>query len=182
MASALLAADGSIGKENIGFASRAEDITEQKAAGNFLIDEDYSPNTAGAKKLGIGDNIKKIEDGIGSKDITGALFIGCEIFEAGLPEALIKDLKKLKFTAVVTDRLTPEIEKNADMVIPAPHWSQRSGTFINSKGITQKIEAAIEPPMKVLPLTKVFADLAAAIEQAPADYDGFYKEVEKRIG
>ncbi|MBN1571915.1 MAG: (2Fe-2S)-binding protein [Deltaproteobacteria bacterium] len=180
MASALLAADGNIGEERITFVTRVEDITKEKAAGNFLISEDFSPNTAGAKKLGISDKVKKIEDGINSKDITGILFLGCEIFEAGLPDAL--DLKKVKFTAVITDRLTTEIKKSAEIVIPAPHWSRKSGTFINSKGILQRIEAAVKPQMGVIPLTKVFADLAAAIDKTSADYDSFYKEVEKRVG
>jgi NADH dehydrogenase/NADH:ubiquinone oxidoreductase subunit G len=141
-----------------------------------------SPNTAGAKKLGIGDNLKKIGDGINSKEITGVLFLGCEIFDSGLPDTLIKDLKKAKFSAVFTDRLTPEMKKSVDIVIPAPHWSQKSGTFINSEGISQKIEAAVKPARGVLPLTKTFADLGAELNQTSVDYDKFEKEVEKRVG
>lgn len=182
MASALLTASGNIDEKLISLAKRTEDIAEQKEGGNFLINEDFSPNSAGAGKLGIKDGLKKIEEGIESKEITGVLFVGCEIFDSALPDELIKGLKKLKFAAAFTDRITPEIEKNIDIVLPAPHWSQKTGTFMNSKGMAQKIEAAVSLPKSVMPLTKAFAELAAELNQTSVDYDKFAKEVEKRVG
>ncbi len=180
MASALLIASDNIGPEQISLTTRIEDITEEKEAGNFLIDEDFSPNTAGAKKLGISDNSKNIESAIESKKITGALFVGCEIFDSALPDTLIKKLKKLKFAAAITDRITPEITKYMDIVVPAPHWSQKSGTYINSQGNAQRIEAAVTITNGVSS-SKVFADLAAELNKTSVDYVKFEKEIEKRV-
>lgn len=180
MASALLMAEEYT--KNISYATRLEDVAEQKRWGNFLISEEYAPNGAGAKKLGIRDITKDINSKIKDGKIDVVLFIGCNIFDEGLPISHLPDLKKVRFKAVFSDRLTPEIKNTIDLIIPAPHWGGVSGTYINMDGISQKIEAAISPPEGVIPITKALAEVASSLKEVPVDYKEFSEKIEGRIG
>ena len=181
MASVLLMAHDHIEGDLVTSTTRTEDITTEKESGNFLMNEEWAPNGRGAAKLGINDRTKDINERLKNGKIKGLLTIGCSIFDEGLPLKSLPHLKKAKFKAIFTDIMTPEIEESMDLVLPTPSFSQISGTYINARGITQKIEASIPIPEGVMQQNMTIADLTAELEKTEVDYEGFEKKIEARI-
>jgi NADH-quinone oxidoreductase subunit G len=156
--------NGAVAPDNIIALTRREDIVEQQRLGNFLIQADWGPNMAGLKKMKIGDDLAAFKKTFGK--IKVAMVLGCDIFDQGLPPDLLEYLNKVAFNAVFSCRLTEQIEAIAHLVIPAPHWSQMSGTFVNAKGIAQVVEAA--RPAVCPQVSEIIARLASMITGEPA--------------
>lgn len=129
-----------VAPQNIIALTRREDIAGQQRLGNFLIQADWGPNMAGLKKMKIGEDLAAFKKTLGK--IKVVMVLGCDIFDQGLPPDLLEYLNKVAFSAVFSCRLTEQIEAIAHLVIPAPHWSQMSGTFVNARGMAQVVEAA----------------------------------------
>jgi len=156
-----------VAPENIIALTRREDIVEQQRLGNFLIQADWGPNMAGLKKMKITDNnLAALKEKLDSGKIKVLIVLGCDIFDQGLPPDLLEHLNKVAFNAVFSCRLTEQIGAIAHLVLPAPHWSQVSGTFVNSQGIAQVVEAA--QPASCPQVYESIAHLAFLVTGKPA--------------
>ncbi len=135
-----------IAADNVIALTRREDITEQQALGNFLIQADWGPNMTGLKKMKMIDNPTALREKLSSGKIKVAIILGCDIFDQGLPPDLMEGLNEVAFCAFFSCRLTEQIKVISHLVMPAPHWSEVCGTFVNARGIAQVVEAARPAP------------------------------------
>jgi NADH-quinone oxidoreductase subunit G len=103
----------------------------------FLLNADRTPNMAGAKLTGFGDDIAKIVAGIKAGTIKTLIMLGEDVLE---PELLAK-LELL----VVIDILPTKATEAAHYVLPGATFAEKRGTFINAKGRIQRLNAAIPP-------------------------------------
>ena len=103
----------------------------------FLLNADRTPNMAGAKLTGFGDDIAKIVAGIKAGTIKTLIVLGEDVLE---PELLAK-VELL----VVIDILPTKATEAAHYVLPGATFAEKRGTFINAKGRIQRLNAAIQP-------------------------------------
>ena len=103
----------------------------------FLLNADRTPNMAGAKLTGFGDDIAKIVAGIKAGTIKTLIVLGEDVLE---PELLAK-VELL----VVIDILPTKATEAAHFVLPGVTFAEKRGTFINAKGRIQRLNAAIQP-------------------------------------
>ena len=101
----------------------------------FLLNADRTPNMAGAKLTGFGDDIAKIAAGIKAGTVKTLIVLGEDAIE---PELLAK-LELL----VVIDILPTRATEAAHYVLPGTTFAEKRGTFINAKGRIQRLNAAI---------------------------------------
>ena len=102
---------------------------------HFLLNADRTPNMAGARLTGFGDDIAKIVAGIKAGTIKTLIVLGEDALE---PELLAK-LELL----VVIDILPNKATAAAHFVLPSATFAEKRGTFINAKGRMQRLNAAI---------------------------------------
>jgi len=123
----------------------------------ILRHTDKNSNTAGVlallaprKPLGLAALASAIQTGA----VTHVLALGSEIEDPTLAPALAK-LKAL----VVLGTWNGALAQSASVTLPASSWAEADGSFVNSKGMTQESEQALEPLGQSRPAWK----LAAAI-------------------
>lgn len=80
----------------------------------------------------------------GSADLSGAKGIYMCLSDDVADEELIAAAKGADFLVAQTSHLTP-IVADADVVLPAAIWSERSGTITNTAGRTQNVVAVLSP-------------------------------------
>jgi len=137
-----------------------------------LITTDKSPNTAGAKALGLtGD--------AGDKALTAALKAGPSVvLVLGSPYgeadgAFIRDAAKAAQLIVQIGTHEGPWSEVADVVLPGLTHAEKAGTFTNKAGRVQRIGPALRPPdgarAQVRILQELFALLGKAQEMGPVD-------------
>ena len=75
-----------------------------------------------------------------------AVFILSADDEVG--ETLLNKLEGAEFIVVQASYFGPLVER-ADVVLPTTIWAEKSGTFINTEGRAQTLNAALRPPAGV---------------------------------
>ncbi len=96
----------------------------------ILMHEDKNPNTAGVKKLAAG----------GSS--THVIALGSDL--PGAAELLEAPLAKLAALVTIATHDGPLVRR-AHVALPACTWAEAEGTYVNSRGMAQKSERAIDP-------------------------------------
>lgn len=114
---------------------------------DFLIHEDKTPNTNGARLLGIcfteaGIQLPYIAEGIRAGKIKALIVIGEDVAHEEIVGLDL--LRKLDFL-VATSFEPNETTQLAHAVIPACSHFEKSGTYINADGRLQKFNQAVEP-------------------------------------
>ena len=62
------------------------------------------------------------------------------------PDSRLKDcLSEADFLIVQSSFESSITKKKADIVLPSPSWSERSGTYINTEGKKKKLAAVASP-------------------------------------
>jgi predicted molibdopterin-dependent oxidoreductase YjgC len=78
--------------------------------------------------------------------------------DAPVGDAAVAELRAAKFLAV-SATCANALTRAADVVLPAPGWAERNGSFVNLEGNTLSVAATLPPPAGV----RTEAELLAAI-------------------
>jgi len=120
------------------FAAELRAVVPLTGTGDkFLLNADRTPNMAGAKLTGFGEDLAKIVAGIQAGTIKTLIILGEDVLE---PELLAK-LELL----VVIDILPTRATAAAHYVLPGTTFAEKRGTFINAKRRIQRLNVAIPP-------------------------------------
>jgi len=131
-----------------GLGVSQHDIVPHSGEGDdLLLSVDRTPNTAGAKLLGIstptpGSNLPTIADGIRNGAIKALIVLGEDATQAGLVEADLRKLEVLIVTAMLPNATTAA----AGFVLPSAGFAEKRGSMINKNGHLQRLNRAIQPP------------------------------------
>ncbi len=77
-------------------------------------------------------------------------------------QKLMKEMENVPFLVVQAAYSSP-LTARANVVIPAPIWSEQTGHYINLEGKIQKAEKVLEAPEGVVTYQSVLTDLAKAV-------------------
>jgi len=131
----------------------------------LLRHEDKNPNRMGAIQAAGGAQLRGFEDLLADADsgrIKAALVLGGH---APVPDAELGPLRKLEVLVVLAANEGP-LTAAATHVLPAAAWAEVAGTFVNAKGLSQKLEAAMPPRGDALPAWDLLARLARKMDLA----------------
>ena len=76
--------------------------------------------------------------------------------------ALLSELDGSEFVVAQTSYQGPLVER-ADVVLPTAIWAEKSGTFVNTEGRTQALQAVLKPPARVKTDQEILQALAERI-------------------
>jgi NADH-quinone oxidoreductase subunit G len=131
---------------------------------DILIHEDKNPNTAGIRKLA--PTVRPIEDlleAILAGTSTHVIALGSDL--PGAPEVLEAPLAKLATLVTVASHEGPLVRR-AHVVLPACTWAESEGTYVNSRGMAQRSERAIDPKGGARPAWQLSALLGESLGYA----------------
>lgn len=103
----------------------------------WLLNADRTPNMAGAKLTGFGNDVARIADAINDGTVKTLIVLGEDV----IAEELLAKLELL----VVLDVLPSKATELAHYVLPGATFAEKRGTFINAKGRIQRLNIAIPP-------------------------------------
>jgi NADH-quinone oxidoreductase subunit G len=110
---------------------------------DILIHQDKNPNTAGVRALApAARSFDELLEGILAGRITHVIALGTDI--PGDPALLEAPLGKLAALVTLASQEGP-LSRAAHVVLPACAWAEAEGTYVNSRGMAQKSERAIDP-------------------------------------
>jgi NADH-quinone oxidoreductase subunit G len=131
---------------------------------DILMHQDKNPNTAGARKLAPGVRpFEHLLEGVLGGAITHVLALGADL--PGAPELLEAPLAKLANLITVATHEGPLVRR-AHVALPACTWAETEGTFVNSRGMAQRSERAIDPKGQARPAWEIVAKLGEALGYA----------------
>lgn len=156
--------------EALGIENAGVSVPRCEAEG-VLRHEEAVPNAAGARALGFGeakDTIERLRAG----GLDGLLILGSDVTRAELGGEL--ELLSRLDTVILIDTHQSELLRSADVVLPASHLVERSGTLTNYEGRVQRARAVL-PPERGLEsdgalLTRLGAALGLSGFQEPFDW------------
>lgn len=122
------------------------DFTDKKKIFFYSVSEEN--NSLGAHLLGL-----SADDPAKLNDLKFIYSMG-----TGIPE------KKENTFLVLQDIFHSEMEKNADVVLPAAAWVEYDGTVVSSDGYVSMIRKAIDPPGAAKPPWEIFREMAEKME------------------
>jgi NADH-quinone oxidoreductase subunit G len=151
----LMKVAGALGIDKIYLAGRP---SKPERADAILRSADVNPNTAGARVIG-GGKAKGTQQ-LAADILSGALkalwILGDHV---ALDDDALKAIEKLD---VVLYQSPHEnfLTDHVSVVLPAAAWAEVDGTFINAKGLVQRVRHAIEAPGDALPHGELIARVA----------------------
>ncbi|MBI4970419.1 MAG: molybdopterin-dependent oxidoreductase, partial [Candidatus Omnitrophica bacterium] len=123
-------------------------------ADDFLMKADKSPNTAGAKALGLASTFSSPE----------AMLAECEgVILFGVHPVVLSP--RLKFSAYIGSNVN-ETSKTSTIVIPSSVYAEKDGTFTNFQGRVQRIRPAFSPLGEAKAEWQIINDLAEVMKSA----------------
>jgi len=152
----------------------------QGESDGFLLTSDRSPNTRGAKEIGI----KTMPFNIGTLSKETDFIIICGSF---LVDHLKQEELKVMFKSIETKVLltahNSELDSFMDIVLPAALIAEKNGSLTNVDGFVQYFSSALKFPGESRPEWKIFIDLAKKLGINPAYYNKFssIKDIQKQI-
>ncbi|HZX61078.1 MAG TPA: molybdopterin-dependent oxidoreductase [Candidatus Methylomirabilis sp.] len=145
-----------------------QELAADEAEDHLLRRTDKSPNTRGARALGLGPG----PGGWGTREMleaarSGRLKALLLFEEEPWEEAVFADewersLDRLELLVMWAVR-GPVGTRRADLVFPALGYAEKEGTIVNFAGRIQRVRKAIEPKGKVLPLGEVLHRVAVGL-------------------
>lgn len=161
-----------VGTENITHCVRkAQEPGRDRPEDHLLLRADRTPNTRGARDMGAVPGLEGLDTMgmIEAARLGGlkALFVFEEDLIAELPEALqvreaLSQLDLLVAQALFLDQTA----SLSHVVFPALGFAEREGTYTNFKRRLQKLQKAVDPPGKILPIPELLDSLAAQLEKS----------------
>jgi NADH-quinone oxidoreductase subunit G len=131
-------------------------------ADKLLLNADRNPNSAGARLTGIaadpmGSKLEKIASSMRDGKVRTLMVLGEDVTRHGIAPELLSKLQ----TLIVSDILPNETTTRAHYLLPGCAHAEKRGTFVNAKGIIQKLQKAIEPPGDARPESEFLDELVA---------------------
>ncbi len=129
-------------------------------ADSLLLTAERVPNRRGAEVLGFSPGPPNLDVLAGSVDV---LFIfGHGLLDHFELNRLKEVLGKIK-TKILFDSRPSDLDPLVDTILPVAVTAEKSGSFTNVAGITQRFGAVLEPPGDALPEGEILGRLAAAL-------------------
>jgi NADH-quinone oxidoreductase subunit G len=130
----------------------------------ILIHEDKNPNTAGLKKLAVTARpVQELLERILGGSSTHVIALGSDL--PGPAELLEAPLSKLAGLVTIASHDGPLVRR-AHVALPACTWAEAEGTYVNSRGMAQKSERAIDPKGASQPAWQLVSLLGEALGYA----------------
>ena len=130
----------------------------------ILMHEDKNPNTGGVKKLApTARPVEELLERILGRTSTHVIALGADL--PGAVEVLEAPLSKLAALVTIASHDGPLVRR-AHVVLPACTWAEAEGTYVNSRGMAQKSERAIDPKGSARPAWELVASLGEALGYA----------------
>lgn len=174
-----------VGTESIDHRVRAvQDEGRDHQEDYLLLRADRTPNTRGARDMGALPG----EEGLDARGMLEAarsgklraLFVFEEDLITDLPDVLgVREaLSHLDLLVVQTLSLN-ETASLSHFVLPALGFAEKEGTFTNFKGRLQRLQQAVDPPGKLIPIPELLQRLAARLgRNFPAhSFDSVWAEI-----
>jgi NADH-quinone oxidoreductase subunit G len=131
---------------------------------DILMHEDKNPNTTGVLKLAPAARpFEQLLEWLLLGKYTHLIALGADL--PGSPELLEAPLKKLAALVTVASHEGP-LTRLANVTLPACTWAEAEGTYVNSRGMAQKSERAIDPKGESRPAWELVARLGQALGYA----------------
>ncbi|MGH7383196.1 MAG: molybdopterin-dependent oxidoreductase, partial [Candidatus Methylomirabilales bacterium] len=130
-----------------------------EAEDHLLRRTDKSPNTQGARLLGIGPGpggwgIRQMLKAATTGTLKALLLFELDPWEEPSLRAELERSVDLELLVVwaVRESAAP---RRADLVLPALGYAEKEGTIVNCAGRVQRLRKGVEPKKKILPLAEV---------------------------
>jgi len=122
----------------------------------ILIHRDKNPNTKGVSELAPGVKpLQALLDDVAAGRVTHVLALG---------SASALDVEPLRSAKVVTIAAHEgPLAAVASVVLPATAWAEHTGTYVNSRGMRQISEQALQPQGSARPAWRQLADVATVL-------------------
>ncbi|HKQ72049.1 MAG TPA: 2Fe-2S iron-sulfur cluster-binding protein [Polyangiaceae bacterium] len=122
---------------------------------DILIHEDKNPNTLGVKKLAPSARpFDQLLEGLLTGTYTHVIALGTDL--PGQPELLEAPLSRAAAIVTMASHDGPFVRR-ASVALPASTWAETEGTYINSRGMAQRSERAIDPKGESRPAWELVA-------------------------
>jgi NADH-quinone oxidoreductase subunit G len=118
-------------------------------ADNILRSADVNPNTAGVKLLGgaAARGVSQLDHDLVSGGLRGLWILGDHVALGDDAQAALEKLDVAVYQSPHENFLSDRVH----VLLPAAAWAEVHGTFVNSKGLLQRVRAAVEPPGEARP-------------------------------
>jgi NADH-quinone oxidoreductase subunit G len=131
---------------------------------DILMHQDKNPNTAGVRKLA--PSVRPFEqllEGVLAGTFTHVIALGADL--PGAPELIEAPLGKLATLVTVSAHDGPLVRR-AHVALPACTWAEAEGTYVNSRGMAQRSERAIDPKGQARPAWELVSKLGEMLGYA----------------
>jgi NADH-quinone oxidoreductase subunit G len=131
---------------------------------DILMHQDKNPNTAGARKLL--PQVRPFEqllEGVLGGSFTHVIALGADM--PGAPELIEAPFGKVATLVTIASHDGPLVRR-AHVALPACTWAETEGTFVNSRGMAQKSERAIDPKGQARPAWELVSRVGEALGYA----------------
>ncbi len=127
----------------------------------LLIKPEKAANAAGARARGF-DDLGPVLERLRGGGVEALLCLGHDL----LHESLLGGTGPLEGldSVVVLDTHRSELERVANVVLPARHAAEKHGTLTNHAGLEQRLQPAVEPAFQAWSEGELLARLGAALE------------------
>jgi NADH-quinone oxidoreductase subunit G len=140
-------------------------------ADQILLNADRNPNTLGAQLFGVtnenpGAKLVEIAGKVRAGSIRAIVALGEDLTEIGLTA---EDLKKLSLL-IVTGILPNETTRHATVLLPGSGFAEKRGSMINSMGILQRLNRAVNAPGEARDDWEILRDLIQQLTGSNGTY------------
>lgn len=147
-------------------------LTPDGAADDFLIKADKTPNRRGVDFVGLNSDASTLKAALEAGKIRMLVAYDTDLFGEG-DEEWQRVISTIPVTVVMTKHKTAWTER-ATIVLPIANHVEQFGTFVQAKGILQKVFKAYDAEGDAAPGYEVFGALARAF-----GFDFGYDDVER---
>ena len=157
---------GLAGKGPMGVCFAPDGAAWKTPDGSFAISADKNPNREGARRVLGEHDPKPVLAALEAGQVELLVIADANPTGTAWDPALAAAFAKARRRIVLTLRDGPHTA-GADVVLPALHWTEKDGTFVNGRGRVQRVHAAVPPPGEARPDLEVLQELLRAIGAQP---------------
>lgn len=136
-------------------------LTPDGEADDFLIKADKTPNRKGLEFLGFDQSAESLKAAVASGAIKVLIAMDNDLVGEGGPE-WAQLFKSVPFTVFMTKHHTPWAEM-ASVTLPIASHAEQFGSFVQAKGVLQKVMKAYDAQGDAAPSWEVVSSLARAL-------------------
>jgi NADH-quinone oxidoreductase subunit G len=137
---------------------------------DFLIDRDKNPNTAGLRALVGADGVDAVLGDAAAGKIRAVILLRADLGAALGDEAVTRLGEQVDYVVALDTHFSRTAEI-ADVLLPIATFAETDGTFVNRRGLVQRVRTAIQPPAQARPGWQVLSELRGDIGRQPVPID-----------